>query len=75
MCGYSGRIKSLNGVLEKNIKMNSTCHSEVGKIKSVFIKNVQQAFISDEHIEQYWEQLKLFGKTRYSHSTGRVQKF
>src|SRR5436190_5180577 len=42
--------------------MNSTCHSEVGKIKSVFIKNVQQAFISDEHIDQYWEQLNYLGK-------------
>lgn len=42
--------------------MNSTSHSEVGKIKSLFIKNVKQAFISDQHIEQYWKQLNYLGK-------------
>ena len=42
--------------------MDYTCHSEVGKIKSLFIKNVQQAFISDEHIEQYWKQLNYLDK-------------
>ena len=42
--------------------MDYTCHSEVGKIKSLFIKNVQQAFISDEHVEQYWKQLNYLDK-------------
>ena len=42
--------------------MNYTCHSEIGKIKSLFIKNVQQAFISDSHIEQYWRSLNYLGK-------------
>lgn len=42
--------------------MNSTSHSEVGKIKSLFIKNVKQAFISDQHIEQYWKPLNYLGK-------------
>jgi len=42
--------------------MNYTCHSETGKIKSLFIKNVQQAFISDSHLEQYWESLNYLGK-------------
>ncbi len=42
--------------------MKTTCHSEVGKIKSLFIKNVQQAFISDAHIEQYWKQLNYLGR-------------
>ncbi len=42
--------------------MKTTCHSEVGKIKSLFIKNVQQAFISDAHIEQYWKELNYLGK-------------
>ena len=42
--------------------MNYTCHSEIGKIKSLFIKNVQQAFISDSHLEQYWQSLNYLGK-------------
>jgi N-dimethylarginine dimethylaminohydrolase len=42
--------------------MNVTCHSEVGKIKTLFIKNVQQAFISDAHIDQHWKQLNYLSK-------------
>ena len=42
--------------------MNLTCHSDIGKIKSLFIKNVQQAFISEAHIEQYWKDLRYLGK-------------
>jgi N-dimethylarginine dimethylaminohydrolase len=42
--------------------MNFTCHSETGKIKSVFIKNVQQAFISNAHIEQHWKDLNYLSK-------------
>ena len=42
--------------------MDYTCHSEVGKIKSLFIKNVQEAFISDKHIEQHWKQLNYLDK-------------
>ncbi|MEP6947943.1 MAG: arginine deiminase family protein [Ginsengibacter sp.] len=42
--------------------MNFTAHSEIGKIKSVFIKNVQQAFISDAHIELYWKELNYLSK-------------
>ena len=37
--------------------MNLTCHSDIGKIKLLFIKNVQQAFISETHIDQYWQAL------------------
>ena len=42
--------------------MNATCHSEYGKIKSLFIKNVQQAFVNDEHIDQHWEALNYLAK-------------
>jgi len=37
-------------------------HSEIGKIKSLFIKRVDQAFISEEHIDQYWQSLNYLGK-------------
>ncbi|HZZ76844.1 MAG TPA: hypothetical protein VFE04_12980, partial [Puia sp.] len=42
--------------------MNYTCHSEIGEIKSIFIKNAQQAFISDAHLEQNWQSLNYLGK-------------
>jgi N-dimethylarginine dimethylaminohydrolase len=42
--------------------MNYTSHSDVGKIKSLFIKNAQQAFVSDSHIDQYWSALNYLGK-------------
>ena len=42
--------------------MNFTCHSETGKIKSLFIKNATQAFISDKHIDEYWKQLNYLSK-------------
>ena len=37
--------------------MNPTCHSDIGRIKSMFIKNAQKAFISDEHIQHYYKKL------------------
>ncbi len=42
--------------------MSFTCHSDIGKIKSMFIKNVKQAFVSDQHIEKYWAALNYSGK-------------
>ncbi len=42
--------------------MNTTCHSDIGKIKSLFIKNVQQAFISESHIDQHWQALNYLDK-------------
>ena len=42
--------------------MPLTCHSDIGKIKSLFIKHVQRAFISDVHIEQHWKELNYLGK-------------
>lgn len=42
--------------------MKISAHSEIGKIKSLFIKRVDQAFISEEHIDQYWQSLNYLGK-------------
>jgi N-dimethylarginine dimethylaminohydrolase len=46
----------------KSSTRKMTCHSDIGKIKTLFIKNVQQAFISDAHIEQHWKELNYLGK-------------
>lgn len=55
--------------------MNFTCHSEVGKIKSLFIKNAQQAFISDHHIDQHWEHLNYLGKPDIDTAMEEYKKF
>jgi N-dimethylarginine dimethylaminohydrolase len=46
--------------------MNITCHSEVGKIKSLFLKNVRDAFIDDVNIEKYWQDLNYLGKPDFN---------
>ncbi|MEP7143375.1 MAG: arginine deiminase family protein [Ferruginibacter sp.] len=55
--------------------MNFTCHSDIGKIKSLFIKNVQQAFISDEHIEKHWKDLNYSGKPDLSRAITEYASF
>ena len=55
--------------------MNFTCHSDIGKIKSLFIKNVQQAFISDAHIEQYWKDLNYPGKPDFRNAITEYASF
>jgi len=42
--------------------MEYTCHSETGKLKSLFIKNAQQAFIDNDHLEKYWKELNFLDK-------------
>ena len=55
--------------------MNFTCHSETGKIKSVFIKNVSQAFISDAHIEQHWKDLNYVSKPDLNNAVTEYASF
>jgi N-dimethylarginine dimethylaminohydrolase len=53
---------------ENNFKVNPmrhTAHSDIGKIKSLFIKNAKQAFVSESHLEQHWESLNYLGKPRF----------
>ena len=42
--------------------MRYTAHSDIGKIKSLFIKPVKNAFLSDSHMEQYWKSLNYLNK-------------
>ncbi|MFM9911876.1 MAG: dimethylarginine dimethylaminohydrolase family protein [Chitinophagaceae bacterium] len=55
--------------------MNFTCHSETGKIKSVFIKKVQQAFIGEEHIAQHWQALNFLSKPELSKAYSEYETF
>ncbi len=42
--------------------MSHTAHSDIGKLRSVYIKKVQQAFIGETHIESHWRELNYLGK-------------
>jgi N-dimethylarginine dimethylaminohydrolase len=55
--------------------MNITAHSEIGKIKSLFIKRAEQAFISDTHIEQHWKQLNYLDKPSLQQSISEYANF
>jgi len=39
-----------------------SAHSEFGKLKSLFIKKAEAAFINDAHIAKHWEALNYLGK-------------
>lgn len=54
---------------------NYTCHSETGKIKSLFIKNAQQAFINDAHIEAHWKALNYLGKPNLKNALSEYENF
>lgn len=55
--------------------MNFTCHSDIGKIKSLFIKSVEQAFISDAHIDKYWKELNYTGKPNLTNAIKEYASF
>jgi N-dimethylarginine dimethylaminohydrolase len=55
--------------------MNSSCHSEFGKIKSVFIKRAHEAFISEEHMDQYWKQLNYLSKPDFLKAQDEYKNF
>lgn len=54
---------------------NFTCHSETGKIKSLFIKNVLQAFISDAHIDRHWKDLNYLSKPDLNNALAEYEIF
>lgn len=55
--------------------MSYTSHSEIGKIKTLFIKNAKQAFLSEEHIGQYWASLNYTGKPDFNLSIKEYEIF
>lgn len=55
--------------------MKSTCQSEYGKIKSIFIKNVKDAFVNDERVEKEWRELNFLGKPDRLTAETEYQKF
>ncbi len=55
--------------------MSSTCHSEYGKLKSLFIKKCADAFVSDSQIEKQWSQLNFLGKPDFQKAISEYGSF
>ncbi len=55
--------------------MKSTCQSEVGKIKSVFIKRPWEAFISDKMLATEWEALNFLSKPDFEKAVNEYKAF
>lgn len=55
--------------------MDYSAHSEIGKIKSVFIKPVNQAFIGDSHINQNWKGLNYLSRPDFSEAFNEYENF
>lgn len=55
--------------------MNYTSHSEFGKLKSVFIKGVKEAFINDLHLEKNWQGLNYLSKPDFNKAFEEYQSF
>ena len=55
--------------------MDITCHSEVGKLKSIFIKPVAAAFISEDHIQRYWKTLNFLDKPSLENAVSEYKVF
>jgi N-dimethylarginine dimethylaminohydrolase len=55
--------------------MNYTAHSETGRIKSLFIKHVQQAFLSNAHIEPDWKKLNYREKPDFDIALREYESF
>ncbi|MEQ8363423.1 MAG: arginine deiminase family protein [Cyclobacteriaceae bacterium] len=55
--------------------MKYTSHSEFGKLKSVFIKGVREAFINDSHLEKNWRDLNYLAKPDFTKALEEYQSF
>jgi N-dimethylarginine dimethylaminohydrolase len=60
-------VEKANKIIYKNTTKynhmhNQTSHSETGKIKKLFIKKVDQAFISEAHVSENWKDLNYTEK-------------
>jgi N-dimethylarginine dimethylaminohydrolase len=55
--------------------MKTTSHSEFGKIKSVFIKKVEDAFVNEEMIAKEWKPLNFLSKPDLHKAKQEYKKF
>jgi N-dimethylarginine dimethylaminohydrolase len=52
-----------------------TCHSEIGIIKSLFIKRATAVFISDDNIQKQWQELNYLSKPDFHNAIAEYESF
>ena len=52
-----------------------TAHSETGKLQSMFIKKVEQSFISEAHINEHWQELNFLSKPNLDNAAAEYTLF
>jgi len=57
------------------MEMNYTCHSETGRIRTLFIKTILQAFTEDDHIDRWWRELNFSGRPDLPHAVAEYEFF
>ena len=55
--------------------MKATCHSEYGKIRTIFIKNAEAAFIDDKTLGNEWKHLNFLGKPDFERAKKEYETF
>jgi N-dimethylarginine dimethylaminohydrolase len=55
--------------------MAVTHHSEYGKLRSVFLKRPEQAFVSDEQLERQWKELNYLSKPDLQRAINEYRHF
>lgn len=53
----------------------STCHSDYGRIKTVFIKRAEDAFVGDAVIDRDWKKLNYLSRPDFTRSVEEYRKF
>lgn len=48
--------------------MKVTCHSEYGRLRTLFIKNVESAFVDDKSLSREWKELNFLSKPDFEQS-------
>jgi N-dimethylarginine dimethylaminohydrolase len=55
--------------------MIQTAHSEYGKLRSLFLKRVPDAFVNNGHLEKEWQLLNYTGKPDFEKAVSEYSKF
>jgi N-dimethylarginine dimethylaminohydrolase len=55
--------------------MQVTAHSETGKIKSIFLKKAEQAFVDEKHLNEYWKKLGFLTKPDFAAASEEYETF
>jgi len=60
---------------KKNNVLKTTCHSEYGSLKSVFIKKPETAFVNELQVSNQWRELNFLDKPDFQKSIGEYVEF